>query len=662
MQEVDQLKKVKSSSSTNESEVTIALRREIEQLKRASPNGGLRLKELEDEKNALLDYIEENIEKQHSPLDARGGLLEQVKTLTLEKSHLLQAKEDYKRRLAESEEQRRSEVSRLEEDLEEAHKLLNLRLEEYQSVNRHSMIQENTFGNILPQNGVMSPDNHMIPMPQSNNDTLRAFDSVKLSSSAAATGNNEVMRENESLAKRVEDLEHELDDQQRKAEKERQELWERVRTLEQDTDLRVDELMQDNDALIRQTDQLVTRCKAQQENLQTLTQTLNETQNELEALVSDHERLNEQAKELQDLTESYRKASEDSLSELQKQRNESLEVKRELGRAREDLTTKRQEVQALNEQLYKADCEIRDLKLKLSYSEDQKQARDWENTCEDLAKELKHTQGELTQKEMVFQRVEQELRQKLNQMGDVKNDEKCELVRRLEDLQGEVRHLQNAKGEKEQRLKMQVVRNEQLLDQLERINMELTQAKEEREMTLHGKSEKEREAERDKERVRKVTKQVERLLHLVKSKVETAAHEVAQKFQFEAPQTQHNKRNFKRENFDSADLEKVISESEQILKALHDWLSLGLTDALTERGHMIQDLKGELESRDHKFCSLESKYKRTLEEENDLKEKEQFITTEMDGLKEKLRSKDEERQESFQREERMQRQCQQIKA
>jgi Tfp pilus assembly PilM family ATPase len=141
------------------------LRREIEQLMKASPNGGLRLKELEDEKNALLDYIEENIEKQHSPLDARGGLLEQVKTLTLEKSHLLQAKEDYKRRLAESEEQRRSEVSRLEEDLEEAHKLLNLRLEEYQSVNRHSMIQENTFGNILPQNGVMSPDNHMIPMP-----------------------------------------------------------------------------------------------------------------------------------------------------------------------------------------------------------------------------------------------------------------------------------------------------------------------------------------------------------------------------------------------------------------------------------------------------------------------------------------------------------------
>ena len=39
------------------------MRREIEQLRKASPNGGLRLKELEDEKNALLDYIEENIEK-----------------------------------------------------------------------------------------------------------------------------------------------------------------------------------------------------------------------------------------------------------------------------------------------------------------------------------------------------------------------------------------------------------------------------------------------------------------------------------------------------------------------------------------------------------------------------------------------------------------------
>jgi len=44
------------------------------------------------------------------------------------------------------------------------------------------------------------------------------------------------------------------------------------------------------------------------------------------------------------------------------------------------------------------------------------------------------------------------------------NDERGELMRRLEDLQGEVQHLQVVRGEKEERLRMQVARNEQLLD------------------------------------------------------------------------------------------------------------------------------------------------------------------------------------------------------
>jgi len=72
------------------------------------------------------------------------------------------------------------------------------------------------------------------------------------------------------------------------------------------------------------------------------------------------------------------------------------------------LGVKRSEIQALNEQLYKSDCEVRELRSKLSQQEreDERQARDWENTCEDLAKELKNVQGELTQKELAFQRVE----------------------------------------------------------------------------------------------------------------------------------------------------------------------------------------------------------------------------------------------------------------
>jgi SPX domain protein involved in polyphosphate accumulation len=130
--------------------------------------------------------------------------------------------------------------------------LINIRLEDYQSLNRHSVIQENTFGNILPQTGVLSPDQ----LPLSNNETLRAFDSVKLNSSAVAND-----------AKRIEELEAELEELRRKSEKERQELWERVRTLEQDSEAKVRDLVSDNTGLVRQAEHLAQRCKSQQENL-----------------------------------------------------------------------------------------------------------------------------------------------------------------------------------------------------------------------------------------------------------------------------------------------------------------------------------------------------------------------------------------------------------
>jgi len=47
-------------------------------------------------------------------------------------------------------------------------------------------------------------------------------------------------------------------------------------------------------------------------------------------------------------------------------------------------------------------------------------------------------------------------------------------MRRIEDLQSEVHQLANTKAEKDERLKAQVQRNEQLFTELERLNMELT--------------------------------------------------------------------------------------------------------------------------------------------------------------------------------------------
>jgi hypothetical protein len=52
---------------------------------------------------------------------------------------------------------------------------------------------------------------------------LRAFDSVKLNSSAAGHNSNEafLIKENEVQVKRIEELETQVDDLKRKAEKER---------------------------------------------------------------------------------------------------------------------------------------------------------------------------------------------------------------------------------------------------------------------------------------------------------------------------------------------------------------------------------------------------------------------------------------------------------
>ena len=48
---------------------------------------------------------------------------------------------------------------------------------------------------------------------------------------------------------------------------------------------------------------------------------------------------------------------------------------------------------------------------------------------------------------MVFHRVEQELRYKLAHLADTQTEEKNDLIRRIEDLQGEIEHLQTAKQE-----------------------------------------------------------------------------------------------------------------------------------------------------------------------------------------------------------------------
>lgn len=66
---------------------------------------------------------------------------------------------------------------------------------------------------------------------------------------------------------------------------------------------------------------------------------------------------------------------------------------------------------------------------------------------------------------------------------DEVNNEKSDLRRRMDDLQSEVKHLQTMKFEKDEKLKHQINKNEELLEELERLNEALSHLKEEKEFT-----------------------------------------------------------------------------------------------------------------------------------------------------------------------------------
>lgn len=68
------------------------------------------------------------------------------------------------------------------------------------------------------------------------------------------------------------------------------------------------------------------------------------------------------------------------------------------------------------------------------------------------------------------------------------------------------------------------------------------------------------------------------------------------------------------------------------------------------------ELKSELQLAQQRLLQLEQKCKASSKDEFDLREKEQYLATEVGTLREKLYNRDEEKKEIYLREEKMQRQ------
>ena len=83
----------------------------------------------------------------------------------------------------------------------------------------------------------------------------------------------------------------------------------------------------------------------------------------------------------------------------------------------------------------------------------------------------------------------------------------------------------------------------------------------------------------------------------------------------------------------------------------------GFSDIVDSFKRNAEKAKEEIRHKESLVAGLESKIRKIQKDQEDVREKEKMMTTECEGLKEKLRCKDDERHESHTREERMQRQC-----
>ncbi|CDW83113.1 UNKNOWN [Stylonychia lemnae] len=703
LQEIDNLKKSNQSNELqiNSDQTQEALRREIqinEQLSRQLEvlnQGNIldKIKQLEDEKNALLDYIEENIEKSQQntnrSLSEANNTQDKVKQLEYEKSKLFQLCENLKyteaqnrQKVIELEEQLSrgappQELNGLKQQLQEIQQRYNSKCEDYNSLVQKidPNFQENTFGNIedLQQK--------LIDL----NSLQRELDFSK-EQFESTLGN--VKKERDSMKSRIDTLDQrnmDLEEKLRRVEKEKEELWTRAKDQYQGESERVDELLYENDNLRKELDKQHLRIKTLQENSSTLSQTLNETQQELENLVNDHEKLSEEyqrvkliSEDLENERDRLQNQNEEFEREIQKLRVDVIELRKETARQRDDLSQNHIQISNLNDQLYRADIDNREIRHKFQQVQTElnqvqtlqqdridKQSKEWEYTIGDLTRELKYVQGELTEKENIFQRVEQELKNKLMCLEEV-TSEKIDLRKRIDDLQSELRHIQNAKIEKEEKLKMQIHKNEQLLEELERLNEAYTTIRDEKEATLVVKVEKEREIEYSQRQLQKIRKIAERVMKSLKS-LSKQTQDFTSEQRMKAVTSQQSllsNQNIKtcsnQDGSTSQDPEPLLLDSEQYIYHLNESFT-AIYSQYKYQIKQISELKSELSLAQQKIVQLDSQCKNMSEEDVDVREKIRYMETEIDTLREKLRLKDEEKKEQYMREDKIQRQNHQIK-
>ena len=114
------------------------------------------------------------------------------------------------------------------------------------------------------------------------------------------------------------------------------------------------------------------------------------------------------------------------------------------------------------------------------------------------------------EKQSAHDRVEKELRTKLSEVEEV-NGQKSNLLRRIEDLNHEVRSLQTDKEKKDAKIKAQIKQNEELRLEMEKITITMQNVKVEKDQTVDLRKEDGIVLEAAQSRVEKQTKVINKI-------------------------------------------------------------------------------------------------------------------------------------------------------
>ena len=152
-----------------------------------------------------------------------------------------------------------------------------------------------------------------------------------------------------------------------------------------------------------------------------------------------------------------------------------------------------------------------------------------ESTIDDLTRELGLVRDELTEQKDTHLRVEKELHSKLAEVDET-HGQKSNLLRRIEDLNHEVRSLQSDKERKDERLKAHMKQNEELRVDCERLNIRLQQIHKEKEAHVDLRKDDAVAFDASRSRIEKQTKVINKICRDV-SKVQDLVLALTKEFQ-----------------------------------------------------------------------------------------------------------------------------------